>query len=115
MTGKLLTRLFALFGMSLTCVACYGVEYTEFKSDFGATGRVVDDAGVPIEGIKARCGSVETETDANGRFYVRDIVPYVVLTDVDGEANGGEFEEKLISLDSASTNIDLGDIELTRK
>ena len=59
MTGKLLTRLFALFGMTLTCVACYGVEYTEFHPEFGATGRVVDEQEQPIKGIKARCGGVQ--------------------------------------------------------
>jgi hypothetical protein len=115
MTGKLLTRLFALFGMTLTCVACYGVEYTEFNPEFGASGRVVDDAGTPIEGIEARCGGSVTMTDANGRFYVSSQSPYIVLTDVDGEANGGEFEEKSISFIESAQNIDLGDIELTRK
>lgn len=115
MTGKLLVRLFALFGMTLTCVACYGVMYTEFNPEFGASGRVVDDAGTPIEGIRARGGSMETVTDAEGRFYLRDREPFVILTDVDGEANGGEFEEKAISFNNTGTNIDLGDIELTRK
>ena len=115
MTGRLLTRLFALFGMTLTCVACYGVMYTEFDPEFGASGRVVDDAGVPIEGIEARCGGNVTSTDAEGRFYLRAREPFVILTDVDGEANGGEFEEKAITFNSTGTNIDLGDIELTRK
>ena len=115
MTGKLLVRLFALFGMTLTCVACYGVMYTEFNPEFGASGRVVDDAGAPIEGIEARCGGSVTTTDANGRFYVRSKSPYIVLTDVDGEANGGEFEEKTVTFNENSTNVDLGDIELERK
>ena len=115
MTGKLLVRLFALFGMTLTCVACYGVMYTEFNPEFGASGRVVDDAGVPIEGIEARCGGNVTSTDAEGRFYVMIDSPYIVLTDVDGEANGGEFEERTITYNSSGKNIELGDIELTRK
>ena len=115
MTGKLLTRLFALFGMTLTCVACYGVEYSEFHPEFGATGRVVDEQEQPIKGIKARCGGVETETDEDGRFYVRNTTPYIVLTDVDGEANGGDFQEKYITLESDNSNIDLGNIKLERK
>lgn len=115
MTGKLLVRLFALFGMTLTCVACYGVGYTEFNSEFGASGRVVDDAGTPIEGIEARCGDIVTTTNADGRFYVRSKSPYIVLTDVDGEANGGEFLEKSLTFNDSGTNVDLGDIELERK
>jgi hypothetical protein len=115
MTGRLLTRLFALFGMTLTCVACYGVEYTEFNPEFGAAGRVIDEEGTPIEGIRVHGSRAETSTDADGRFYVRAIEPFVILTDVDGEANGGEFEEKAISFNSTGTNIDLGDIELERK
>ena len=66
MTGKLLVRLFALFGMTLTCVACYGVEYTEFNPEFGASGRVVDEQNNPIEGIEASSGGYVTYTDANG-------------------------------------------------
>ena len=115
MTGKLLTRLFALFGMTLTCVACYGVGYTEFNSDYGASGRVVDDAGVPIAGIEARSGSDVTETGPDGRFYVRSTSPYLTLSDVDGEENGGEFHEKTITFNNNGSNIDLGDIELERK
>ena len=91
MTGKLLVRLFALFGMTLTCVACYGVEYTEFNAEFGASGRVVDESGTPIEGIEARCGENRTTTDENGRFHIYGTKPWLTLTDTDGEANGGDF------------------------
>ena len=52
MTLRLLTRLFALFGMTLTCVACYGVEYQEYDPSFAASGRVVDEEGNPIQGIR---------------------------------------------------------------
>ena len=109
MTGKLLVRLFALFGMTLTCVACYGVMYTEFNPEFGASGRVVDDAGVPIEGIEARCGGNVTSTDAEGRFYVMSDSPYIVLTDVDGEANGGEFAKLKLDISDKVTKIEEGD------
>ena len=115
MTGRLLTRLFALFGMTLTCVACYGVVYTEFNPDFGAAGRVVDDENNPIVGIRAQCGTNTVYTDESGRFHVRSTTTRIVLTDVDGEANGGEFEQMDIILNNNSSNIDLGDIILERK
>lgn len=57
MTGKLLTRLFALFGMTLTCVACYGTMYDEYHPEFAASGRVVDDENNPIENIEVSLGS----------------------------------------------------------
>ena len=114
MTGKLLVRLFALFGMTLTCVACYGVEYTEFNAEFGASGRVVDESGTPIEGIEARCGENRTTTDENGRFHIYGTKPWLTLTDTDGEANGGDFEKRSFTFGQPGTQIELGDIELTR-
>ena len=112
MTGKLLTRLFALFGMTLTCVACYGIEYTEYNPEFGASGRVVDQQNNPIEGSS---GGNVTYTDANGHFRIYSTSPMLTLTDVDGEANGGEFVQKKITYGSNSTDIELGDITLESK
>lgn len=115
MTGRLLTRLFALFGMTLTCVACYGIEYTEYNPEFGASGRVVDQQNNPIEGIEASSGGNVTYTDANGHFRIYSTSPMLTLTDVDGEANGGEFVQKKITYGSNSTDIELGDITLESK
>jgi hypothetical protein len=116
MTGKLLTRLFALFGMTLTCVACYGVEYSEFNPEFGATGRVVDEAGQPIQGIDVEPeGGNKCLTDVNGHFYVHGTMPMMWLRDVDGEANGGEFEDMEIMLGETGSGIELGDIKMKRK
>lgn len=115
MIGKLLTRLFALFGITLTCVACYGVEYAEFNPNFGASGRVVDSEERPIEGIKAQSGDHVTYTDANGRFHVYSTTPHVILTDVDGEANGGEFSGVEVVLGSSGSDVELGDIILEHK
>ena len=118
MTGRLLTRLFALFGMTLTCVACYGVEYTEYNPRFSATGRVVDELGTAIEGIKVNTNSSECYTDNDGRFFIRGEIPVVEFTDVDGAENGGEFEQHSISLnvnDTTRDDIDFGDITLKRK
>jgi hypothetical protein len=118
MTGKILTRLFALFGMTLTCVACYGVEYTEYNPRFSATGRVIDELGTAIEGIKVNTNSSECYTDNDGRFFIRGEIPTVEFTDVDGAENGGEFEQQSIDLncnDATLNGVDLGDIMLKHK
>lgn len=91
MWGKILTRLFAMFGMTLTCVACYGSIYTEYNNTFSARGVVQDSEGNPIEGIRVSMAADESYTDSNGRFYVQDIIRNVTFEDVDGPANGGEF------------------------
>ena len=65
MLGKILTRLFALFGMSLTCVACYGTPYMGYDPDFVVSGRVVDEEGQPIKDISAEM-NVVTRTDEMG-------------------------------------------------
>lgn len=109
MTGRLLTRLFALFGMTLTCVACYGVVHTEFNPDFGAAGRVVDDENNPIVGIRAQCGTNTVYTDESGRFHVRSTTTRIVLTDVDGEENGGEFETLELNISDKVVKVKEGD------
>ena len=115
MLGRILTRLFALFGITLTCVACYGTPYEEFKPYFGASGRVVDTEGEPIPGIEASVGTNKVLTKADGHFYV-DSYTYDKLTliDIDGEENGGEFESKHIELIYQGNN-DVGDVVLERK
>lgn len=115
MWGRILTKLFALFGMTLTCVACYGVGYTEFNPEFSATGRVVDGEGNPIEGIEASIAPNKTTTDENGRFYISGGSPYIYFHDVDGQANGGEFIDQHIELEVEGQQLELGDITLERK
>ncbi|MBO5830670.1 MAG: hypothetical protein J6R01_03605 [Alistipes sp.] len=115
MWGKILTRLFALFGMSLTCVACYGTMYDEYKPYFSASGRVVDEAGEPIPGIRASVGRNSELTAEDGHFYVEDYsYSKLVITDIDGEENGGDFESREIELLYQGKN-DVGDIVLERK
>ena len=93
MWGKILTRLFALFGITLTCVACYGTPYEEFRPYFGASGRVVDEEGEPIPGIEASVGNNKVLTKADGHFYVESFdYSKLTLIDIDGEENGGDFE-----------------------
>lgn len=115
MWGKFLTRLFALFGMSLTCVACYGTMYDEYRTYFSATGRVVDEAGNPIEGIKATMSGEHCLTDEDGRFFVEGYNHGMLhIRDIDGEENGGEYEDKDIDLGYQGQN-DVGIVTLKLK
>lgn len=121
MLGKILTRLFALFGMTLTCVACYAPYGAEFNPNFEASGRVVDPEGEPIEGIHVSTDLYGSYTNESGEFRVAGRLSMVFLSDDDGELNGGEFQSETIELPTDQTwaedeikVIDLGDIELTR-
>ena len=80
MIGKVLTRLFALFGMTLTCVACYGVPDAEYMPEWAASGRVVDPEGEPIEGIKVSMDGDVCLSNHNGRFYVEGNDDYMLQT-----------------------------------
>ena len=114
MWGQVLTRLFALFGMTLTCVACYGTEYIEYDPMLSrASGSVMDGEGNAIEGIKVSTFSKEVYTDQDGRFYIQDIVDTVLFEDVDGQANGGEFKSRSITLSKGYQ--DLGIVTLYRE
>lgn len=114
MIGKILTRLFALFGMSLTCVACYGTPYDEYHPDYIATGRVVDPDGNTIENIRVVMDSSD-RTDENGVFELKGTSRTLTFIDDDGEANGGEFEMLDIRIENNYENVNLGDVELKRK
>lgn len=121
MLGKILTRLFALFGMSLTCVACYAPYGTEFNPTFEANGRVVDNEGEPIKGINCFSDRNSTSTDSLGNFCIYGDDPHLSFEDVDGADNGGEFATLTIDLEEGHgyntqeyTIIELGDIKLER-
>lgn len=118
MLGKILTRLFALFGFSLTCVACYGTMYDEYNPQFLVSGRVVDGDGKPIEGIEVSSNKW-TMTDSEGRFRLGVSHTTIRIEDVDGEENGGEFEPRELNIQDRHSygnyTTDLGDIELKRK
>ena len=121
MLGKILTRLFALFGMSLTCVACYACPDTECNANFQASGRVVDPEGEPIEGIHASTDLQGCYTNELGEFRIIGRLNHISFTDDDGELNGGEFQLCEIELPTDQSwaeeeikVIELGDIELNR-
>lgn len=111
--NKILTLL--SFVSLAVCFSCTGVSDTEeskfFYRDFSyiVKGIVTDDAGNPIQGIKTVFSGElgdrfiridSTLTDAQGR-YEMNVFAYIFsqngmilsFTDVDGEDNGGEFED----------------------
>ena len=96
--GRFLTRLLALFGISITTVACYGTPYDEYNPDFGTSGRVVDDGGNGIIGIEVTAGDEVSTSGTNGRFFITNDERVITFRDVDGEQNGGEFVERTITL-----------------
>lgn len=112
MMGKLLTRLFALFGITFTCVACYGIMEADYNPQWRAQGRVVDEEGDPIKDIEVSIGHSKTTTDEHGAFYIRGGSSQLLFTDVDGAENG-EFEMRSITLESSES--DVGDVVLTAK
>lgn len=118
MLGKILTRLFALFGFSLTCVACYGTMYDEYNPQYLVSGRVVDSDGKPIKDLEVS-SSQWTTTDSEGRFRLGASYATIRIEDVDGVENGGEFEPREINIQDKYSYgnyiTDLGDIELKRK
>ncbi|MBO7262954.1 MAG: hypothetical protein J6U93_00355 [Alistipes sp.] len=121
MLGKILTRLFALLGMSLTCVACYACPDTEFNPNFEASGRVVDPEGEPIEGIHVSTDLQGSFTNKSGEFRVVGRLADIYFSDDDGELNGGEFQPHQIELPTDQSwaeeeikVLDLGDVKLSR-
>lgn len=113
MIGKVLTRIFAMFGMTLTCVACYGVEPVGYNPEFKVTGRVVDSDGEPIPNILVQMDG-NVNTSENGEFYTQGTNRNITFTDIDYEDNGGMFQSKIITLDVEDRYVDLGDVVLER-
>ncbi|MBQ9637765.1 MAG: radical SAM-associated putative lipoprotein [Prevotella sp.] len=103
-----LSALLVLLGFE-ACTENGEDEYGTPIVDYHVVGRVTDDAGKPIEGIRVtargywdyRNGSQEQSvlTDKDGRYETETVSAgwidpqmRIVFEDVDGEANGGAFE-----------------------
>lgn len=110
-SNKMLAGLLTLLGFSV--VSCntteeYGCPYADYK----IKGKVVDEEGSPIPGIQVitpdpwnEYGYLQADTvisNNSGEFTTQpptssfgdDITFKVTAKDIDGEANGGLFEEK---------------------
>lgn len=96
-----------------TYVQEYGVPITEYQ----IKGQVTDEAGTPVQGIKTSLKEIflsadekldfwgidSIQTDASGRYqlnsYGSNKYKKLIVEDVDGEANGGEFLSDTLDID----------------
>lgn len=111
---RLIYILLGLLGFT-SCEHFIGaVEYGTPNVSFSLKARVVDEAGTPIQGIEVRTedgGHFEYNTgfsdyqgyiDANGTFWPGTEHGKVQFIDIDGEANGGEFETLTVDVNNAT-------------
>ena len=122
--------LFTLLGYGAVATSCnedstkdlpareYGCPWVEFS----IKARVVDADGKPIKGIEAKGGYSADYldyfqflglTDVDGNLNIESgdssYPRYMLLTDTDGEANGGEFQDKIVRIESSFEQIKEGD------
>ena len=122
--------LFTLLGYGAMATSCsedpsdkepnceYGCPWVEFS----IKARVVDADGKPIKGIEAKCGYSAEDldyleflglTDGDGNLNIESgdssYPRYMLLTDTDGEANGGEFQDKIVEIEGSFEQIKEGD------
>ena len=110
---RLIYILLGLLGFT-SCEHFGSVEYGCPNVSFSLKARVVDEAGVPIQGIEVRTedgGYFEYNTgfsdyqgyiDASGTFRPGTQHGKVQFIDIDGEANGGEFETLTVDIENAT-------------
>lgn len=83
----------------------YGCPYAAYDVDI----KITDEDGKPIEGINALRYLGEPAiavSDKNGKMKFTDencSFNLCYLQDVDGEANGGEFEDRIVNTDDVQT------------
>ena len=120
-TQWILTAIISLLGFSgcskeeeMLCM--YGTPTADYKAE----GVVTDEDGNPIEGIKVRVElqsyiNNSTEKKAvysgdDGQFitpkYFNLEILSLTATDIDGDKNGGEFEDKTINLQGIKPTLD---------
>lgn len=110
---RLIYILLGLLGFT-GCEHFGAVEYGTPNVSFSLKARVVDEAGTPIQGIEVRTedgGHFEYNTgfsdylgyiDASGTFRPGTEHGKVQFIDIDGEANGGEFETLTVDVNNAT-------------
>lgn len=108
---RLLYILLGLLGLT-SCDHFGTAEYGCPNVSFSLKARVVDEAGNPIQGIEVRTedgkrfeyntgfSDYEGNIDAYGGFWPGVQNQKVQFIDVDGEANGGEFETLTVKIEN---------------
>ena len=115
---RLLYILLGLLGLS-SCEHFFGAaEYGCPNVSFSLKARVVDEAGVPIQGIEVRAedgdrfeyntgfSDYQGYIDARGSFWPGTQHGKVQFIDIDGEANGGEFETLTLQIENVTQTED---------
>lgn len=113
--NAVLTALLSMlgYGCSLEEPEMYGtpLEYGVPHINFIVKGVVTDEAGNPIQGIETKfVGDLNdaptTKTDANGNYMIQAMIYpslhgcKLIVNDIDGEANGGEFQSDTIDVET---------------
>ena len=110
---RLIYILLGLLGFT-SCEHFGSVEYGTPNVHFSLKARVVDEAGVPIQGIEVRTekgrhfefntgfSDYQGYIDARGSFWPGTEHGKVQFIDIDGEANGGEFETLTVDIENAT-------------
>ena len=115
---RLLYILLGLLGLS-SCEHFFGAaEYGCPNVSFSLKARVVDEAGNPIQGIEVRAedgdrfeyntgfSDYQGYIDARGSFWPGTQHGKVQFIDIDGEANGGEFETLTLQIENVTQTED---------
>ena len=108
---RLLYILLGLLGLT-SCDHFGMAEYGCPNVSFSLKARVVDEAGNPIQGIEVRTedgkrfeyntgfSDYEGNIDAYGGYFWPGAQNMMQFIDVDGEANGGEFETLTVKIEN---------------
>lgn len=111
---KIITKSLSIIGFTLPVVGCVPIMYGSPSTTYEVKGKVLDNKGNPINGIKIALQDdatdpnpyeiAESQSLENGDYTIRNTtLPrsklYLSVEDIDGAANGGEFEEQTIELD----------------
>lgn len=111
---KIITKSLSILGFTLPVVGCVPVMYGSPSTTYEVKGKVLDNKGNPINGIKIALQDdatdpnpyqiAESQSLENGDYKIRNTISpqsklYLSVEDIDGAENGGEFEEQTIELD----------------
>ena len=117
--NAVLTALLSMLGYGCSSTEepldMYGppVEYGTPHADYIIKGRVMDESGTPVQGIKTSLRKVDkvrsygidsVQTNVSGNYQLKHTgwqnqYYKVIAKDVDGEANGGEFLSDTLDID----------------
>ena len=117
--NAVLTALLSMLGYGCSSTEepldMYGppVEYGTPHADYIIKGRVMDESGTPVQGIKTSLRKVDkvrsygidsVQTNVSGNYQLKHTgwqnqYYKVIVEDIDGEANGGEFLSDTLDID----------------